>query len=115
MTTCTRCARCIPTDQPDYIGMVKGRCVRLCKACFKSAANPSTGGVSHGATQSPSNPGVRGLDIQLRRPNFLGDDGRLYLVRCFACDPEWGRENYGPAVATGTCAWCGWHDDREVA
>lgn len=42
-------------------------------------------------------------------PNFLTKDGQLYLVRCYACGPEGrGRENWGPAVATGTCAWCGW-------
>lgn len=53
------------------------------------------------------------------RPNFLGEDGSVYLVRCFKCVPMFGRDNYGPAVATGTCAWCGydgnadhkaWHD-----
>lgn len=36
--------------------------------------------------------------------NFIGPDGRKYLVRCPAC----GRENWAPAVASGTCAWCGW-------
>jgi len=35
-------------------------------------------------------------------------DGQLFLVRCFDCEPERGRENYGPVVARGYCAWCGW-------
>lgn len=38
------------------------------------------------------------------RDNFRDDDGHLFLVRCPACR----RENYGPAVASGQCAWCGW-------
>jgi ribosomal protein S27E len=31
------------------------------------------------------------------------ENGKLYLVRC----PECGRENYGPAVSSGQCCWCG--------
>ena len=46
--------------------------------------------------------------FQDRRPNFRDEEGNLYLVRCYHCSPEHGRENYAPAVATGTCAWCGW-------
>jgi len=46
--------------------------------------------------------------VQDRPPNFYADDGRLYLVRCFVCGGEHGRENWAPAVADGTCAWCGW-------
>ena len=45
--------------------------------------------------------------IQDRLPNFRLD-GRLCLVRCYACNPQHGRENYAPAVAIGQCAWCGW-------
>lgn len=45
--------------------------------------------------------------IQDRPPNFR-EDGQLYLVRCFACEPEHGRDNHGLVVATGRCAWCGW-------
>lgn len=47
---------------------------------------------------------------QLENPaNFIGQEGNLYLVRCMACgDTPLGRENYLPAVATGTCTWCGW-------
>jgi hypothetical protein len=45
--------------------------------------------------------------IQDRAPNFR-ENGRLYLVRCFACDSVGGTENYLPAVASGCCAWCGW-------
>ena len=31
-------------------------------------------------------------------------EGRTYLVRC----PKCGRENWVPAVSSGTCAWCGY-------
>ena len=47
---------------------------------------------------------------QDRPPNFRGKGGQLFLVRCFACEPDNGRENYAPAVATGQCAWCGWKE-----
>jgi hypothetical protein len=40
-------------------------------------------------------------------PNFFDDNGKFYLVRCFACDSEHGRENYAAAVSSGMCAWCG--------
>jgi len=42
-----------------------------------------------------------------RPPNFR-HQSKLYLVRCYACDPDRGRENWGPMVAAGICAWCGW-------
>jgi len=45
-----------------------------------------------------------------RHPNFRGERGELYLVRCFACVPEIGRENYAFAVAGGVCVWCGWQE-----
>jgi hypothetical protein len=45
---------------------------------------------------------------QDRAPNFRASDGRLFLVRCFACEPRYGRENWAPVVAAGQCAWCGW-------
>jgi len=47
------------------------------------------------------------------KENFEGADGQLYLVRCYNCDPRGliGRENWGPAVATGRCAWCGWSEN----
>lgn len=38
------------------------------------------------------------------RENFYSKDGRPFLVYCPSCK----RENYGPNVATGKCAWCGW-------
>lgn len=51
------------------------------------------------------------MNPQERPPNFrVPDDGRLYLVRCFECAPEHGRENYALAVPSGQCAWCGWTD-----
>jgi hypothetical protein len=49
---------------------------------------------------------------QDRPPNFRADNGDLYLVRCFACQPEWGRENWDMTVADGVCAWCGWREER---
>ena len=50
---------------------------------------------------------VKKLTIQDRLPNFR-EKGKLYLVRCFACESVSGRENRAVAVASGTCAWCGW-------
>jgi hypothetical protein len=47
---------------------------------------------------------------QDRAPNFRDGDN-LYLVRCFACEPE---RDSTPAVATGRCAWCGWNEDDRV-
>lgn len=46
--------------------------------------------------------------IQDRNPNFRDKDGKLYLVRCYNCDPESGKENYSLAVSSGFCNWCGW-------
>lgn len=51
--------------------------------------------------------------IQDNGRNFRDDDGKLYLTRCYACEPDHGRENYLPAVASGVCAWCGWHEMRK--
>lgn len=34
---------------------------------------------------------------QDQRPNFRDKEGRLFLVRCFACGGEYGRENWAPA------------------
>ena len=44
---------------------------------------------------------------QDKHPNFR-EDGKLYLVRCFACGGKYGKENYAMAVSSGQCAWCGW-------
>lgn len=53
--------------------------------------------------------------IQDRKPNFR-KDGKLYLISCFVCDENYGRENYTPFVATGKCAWCGWKEgENETA
>lgn len=36
--------------------------------------------------------------------NFVAEDnGQFFMVRCPVCKSE----NYGPAVASGQCAWCG--------
>lgn len=51
---------------------------------------------------------VRVLDRQnqKRSPNFE-EGGQWYMVRCFTCSPNGGRENWAMAVATGQCCWCG--------
>ena len=50
---------------------------------------------------------------QDKPPNFRNEDGKLYLIRCFACsDNPRGKENYTPAVASGQCAWCGWKEEK---
>lgn len=49
----------------------------------------------------------QGNTVQDRPPNFR-EEGYLFLVRCFACEPERGKENYAFAVSLGHCAWCGW-------
>jgi len=51
--------------------------------------------------------------IQDRPPNFRNSDGKLYLVRCFACNEDSGTENYAPNVVTGVCTWCGWVEEKE--
>lgn len=34
---------------------------------------------------------------------WRSSDGRIYLRHC----PKCNRENWGPCVARGVCAWCG--------
>jgi hypothetical protein len=51
--------------------------------------------------------------LQDKYPNFRDKSGKLFLVRCFNCEIERGKENWAPAVASGTCAWCGWEDKNE--
>jgi len=48
--------------------------------------------------------------IQDREPNFRSISGQLFLVKCFVCDPTFGKENYTFAVANGECAWCQWRE-----
>lgn len=48
---------------------------------------------------------------QDRPPNFR-EEGKLFLVRCFVCNKEIGKENLSTAVAKGYCAWCGWSEDE---
>jgi len=48
--------------------------------------------------------------VQEQHPNFRGENGQLFLVRCFVCGGERGKENWAPAVASGQCAWCGWKE-----
>jgi len=51
-----------------------------------------------------------------RHPNFRDKEGNLFLVRCFVCEcgGDGGIENWAMAVATGTCAWCGWCDEEKI-
>lgn len=51
--------------------------------------------------------------IQDRPPNLRTQDGRFYLIRCYACDVNHGRENYALAVASGQCCWCGWQEHAD--
>lgn len=46
--------------------------------------------------------------IQDREPNFRDEQNNLFLVHCFNCDYEFGRENYSSVVSCGYCNWCGW-------
>lgn len=48
--------------------------------------------------------------FQDKPPNFRDEEGQLFLVRCYACDPKFGKENYAMIVAKGICAWCGWRE-----
>lgn len=48
--------------------------------------------------------------IQDRKPNLRDSSGQLYLVRCFHCEPEYGRENGAGNVVRGVCSWCGWSE-----
>jgi hypothetical protein len=64
-------------------------------------------------TDSGAPAGARALAEQDRPPNFRNDSGRLFLVRCFVCEPSVGRENWAPAVASGCCAFCNWPNGVE--
>lgn len=50
--------------------------------------------------------------IQDRPPNFRGLNEELFLVRCFVCEPNQGRENYMSMVASGQCTFCGWKENK---
>ena len=54
-------------------------------------------------------------NINDRPPNFRDKDGNLYVLRCFKCDPENGRENHGAAVSSGICAYCGYRGEEETS
>jgi hypothetical protein len=50
------------------------------------------------------------FEDQLKGAGNFMDNGKFYLVRCYSCDPKFGRENYMPMAASGKCAWCGWNE-----
>lgn len=39
--------------------------------------------------------------------NFESTTGKLFLVRCAACD----KENYSIGVSSGQCSFCGWKEE----
>lgn len=49
--------------------------------------------------------------LQNRPPNFRDEKGNLFLVRCFNCNSDYGRENYVMNGASGVCTWCGWKEE----
>ena len=51
-----------------------------------------------------------GGNTERPRGNGFWADDQFYLQRCFDC----GRENWAPAVASGSCAWCGSTKHPEV-
>ena len=53
---------------------------------------------------------------QEKGANSRNAEGRLLLMRCYACgDPDYGRENHMAAVYGGYCAWCRWEDEKTKA
>lgn len=52
--------------------------------------------------------------INDRPPNYRNKDGLLCIIRCFACEPNRGKENWAMAVASGQCQWCGWVERSEA-
>jgi DNA polymerase II large subunit len=53
--------------------------------------------------------------IQDRKPNFRNKSGKLFLVRCFACNNEFGKENIATMVYSGKCAWCGYDSQNSTS
>jgi len=52
---------------------------------------------------------------QEKGANSRNAEGRLFLIRCYACSPdERGRENHMSAVAGGYCCWCNWTDEQTL-
>lgn len=47
-----------------------------------------------------------------RDPNVRDEAGFIYLIRCYACDPD-GRENTREDAFMGICHWCGWKDSSK--
>jgi ribosomal protein L37E len=40
---------------------------------------------------------------------YTDKEGKTCMIRCTEC----GRENWAPAVSSGTCAWCGFDANAE--
>ena len=51
--------------------------------------------------------------VQDRPPNFRNTEGKLYLVRCFICEPKRGLENNLTQVAAGICFQCGFSEESQ--
>ena len=49
-----------------------------------------------------------------KAPNFRDKEGKLFLIRCYNCEPNFGTENYAPVVSKGVCAWCGWKEEKDL-
>lgn len=49
-----------------------------------------------------------------RAPNFRDLTGRIYLLRCFSCEPVRGLENWELNVSLGVCYKCGWPHHETV-
>lgn len=47
--------------------------------------------------------------MKVEEPNWI-ENGKIYLIRCPKCHIV----NYGPAVATGQCAWCDFKYEDDI-
>ena len=45
---------------------------------------------------------------EIKPPNFIGNNGQVYLARCPKCD----KENYAMNVAIGICTFCGFDGNK---
>ena len=47
--------------------------------------------------------GMKVDELLSQRGNYIAD-GKAFVFRCPSCC----KENWAAAIASGTCAWCGW-------